>query len=212
MKKRSVWLSGALLLCSLPMLAQHDGGGHGGGENHGGGGPAQHGGGEMHGGGAPAQRGGFGGGYIPQRGPEAGGGSHGAPAQGHAEVRGGNQGHPDFHDAAGHPNAPHVDPGGRWVGHAGGGAAYHLDRPWQHGHFPGNIGNSYVYRLGGGGPNRFFFNGFYFGVAGPDLTYVNGWDWASDDVVLYDDPDDPGYYLAYNPRLGVYVHVQYLGR
>ncbi len=104
----------------------------------------------------------------------------------------------------GHPNAPHVEvEGGRWVGHetGRGDASYHLDHPWEHGHFPGTIGATRIYRLGGGGPQRFGFNGFFFSVAPSDYTYVSDWLWDTDDILLYDDPDHPGWYLAYNVRL-----------
>jgi hypothetical protein len=135
---------------------------------------------------------------------------HTAPQQEHAAPQQPENRH--YADKPGHPDMPHVD-GNHWVGHDGGpnNAHYHLDHPWEHGHWSGGFGPSHRWRLGGGGPSRFWFNNWYWSVAPYDLGYVDGWLWDSDDIVIYEDPDDPGWYLAYNPRLGTYVHVQYLG-
>jgi hypothetical protein len=144
---------------------------------------------------------GVGGGYIPSHGPTAVRSPHPQPE------------HPTFADKQGHPEAPHVHTNGKWIGHGTGrdDVHYHLDHPWEHGHFSGGIGRDHVYRIEGGGPSRFWFGGFYFGVAPYDIGFCNGWLWDSDQIVIYDDPDHDGWYLAYNVRLGTYVHVQYMG-
>ena len=120
----------------------------------------------------------------------------------------------DYRDSEGHPNAPHVHPDGKWIGHDTGpnDPHYHLDHPWEHGHFTGGFGPRHVWRLAGGTRERFWFGGFYFSVAPYDYGFCDEWVWTSDQVVIYEDPDHIGWYLALNVRLGTYIHVMFLGR
>ena len=117
-------------------------------------------------------------------------------------------------DRPGHPVMPHVDVNNdRWVGHDRGpqDPDLHLDHPWEHGRFSGPIGASHVWRLGGGARDRFNVDGSYFQVAPYEYDNTSDWNWDSDDITIYADPDHDGWYLGYNVRLGTYVHVMYLG-
>lgn len=187
--KRMIGLLVAVAFVSAPVAAQ-------GGRGEPAKGAAPH---------AAAPRAEVGGGHIPAHGPTR----TPAPAPGKKPAP------VNYAHAAGHPNAPHVDvKTDAWVGHDArrDEPGLRLAHPWAHGHFGGELGPSHIYRLGGGTAQRFGFGGFFFDVAAADFAFCNDWLWDSDDIVLYDDPDHPGYYIAYNVRLGTYVHVEYIGQ
>ncbi len=157
---------------------------------------------EKHGGGKPAHD--VGGGYVPRHGPTP---VRQAPhPQDHAAP-------PKYSDKEGHPEAPHVHTNGKWVGHDSGrdDARYHIDHPWAHGRFTGGFGRGHVWRIEGGNRERFWFGGFYFSIAPADYGFCDDWNWGTDQISVFEDPDHDGWYLAYNVRLGTYCHVEYLG-
>src|SRR5579863_7424701 len=138
------------------------------------------------GGGRPAQ---VGGGHIPARGPTPMKGPSRAPAPAaqvpaparapeRAPERAPSGGNRIAADKQGHPTVPHVDArNDKWVGHNSGpdDAHYHLDQPFAHGRFSGGFGPQHVFVLSGGGPQRFWFNNFYWDVAPWDYNIVADW-------------------------------------
>ena len=89
---------------------------------------------------------------------------------------------------------------------------FHVERPWSAGRFAG-VGHRHVYRVARWDARRhsFWLNSWAFAVADWEWEYCSDWDWTNDEIVIYDDPDHAGWYLAYNVRLGAYAHVQYNG-
>ena len=76
---------------------------------------------------------------------------------------------------------------------------------------PAALDRSTYSSLAGGNRERFWFGNYYWNVAPYDYNIVEGWNWTGDQIVMYEDPDHAGWYLIYNPRLGTYAHVEYLG-
>ena len=141
---------------------------------------------------------------IPKHGPRATRGEPRGDQHGRDENR-------DYRDHDGHPNVPHVHSNDRWIGHDSGrrDEHYRVERPWEHGRFTGGFGRGHEFRLAGGSRERFWFGSYYFNVAPYDYRFCDDWGWDSDRIAIFEDPDHDGFYLAYNARLGTYIHVLY---
>jgi hypothetical protein len=106
---------------------------------------------------------------------------------------------------------PHVSHN-QWYGHdRPNDSRFRVARPYAGGRFE-HIGPSYRYNVSrfDAPHRRFWLGGFGFEVAAWDWAEASDWCWNcnEDDLVVYDDPDHPGWYLIYNVHTGEYVHAQ----
>jgi hypothetical protein len=165
----------------------------------------------------PAARPEVGGGHVPARGPAPTKTARQAPVRPSAAAPGRSALATENRvavDRKAHPDLPHVHAANdQWVGHASGrnDPHYALAQPWSHGRFGGGFGPGHQWVLSGGNRERFGFDNFFWDVAAFDYNIVAGWNWTTDQIVVYEDPDHDGWYLGYNPRLGTYAHIEYLG-
>jgi hypothetical protein len=129
-------------------------------------------------------------------------------------------------DDQGHPYHPHVDAkDDTWIGHdtCADDPHYHLDHPWAHGRFTGGFGPQHVFTLAvdkvplniaewiAVESGRLYFDNYYWLIARYDYDTAAHWKWAGDRIAIYEDPVHDGWYLAYDPQLGTYTHVEYVG-
>lgn len=110
---------------------------------------------------------------------------------------------------------PHVA-GDQWYGHApASDARYNFaGRPFANGRLT-RFGPTSPYRIQRfNAPNHqlWLSGGLGFDIAAADWPFASTWCFSCpDDIIAYEDPTHPGWYLLYNSETGVYVHARYLG-
>jgi hypothetical protein len=154
---------------------------------------------------------------------------HARPQETQRQAPRGNQGHvppppqrrdtqhaqPEYDKSNGREDRTQHVNNDHWYGHSEpNDRRYNVDRPYAHGHFE-HFGPEYRYRVEriDRDAHRFWFpGGFYFQVAPSDWDLTSNWCWnCTDDFVVYEDPDHPGWYLVYNTQTGQYIHAEYMG-